>query len=114
MPEDATMRKLTLGAALTLLPLAALAQSAGWNDPFPPHLVMDNVYYVGTSMLSSYLITTPEGHILMNSNYEASVPVIKSNVEELGFDLKDIRILISGHAHPDHIEGDALVKELTG
>jgi metallo-beta-lactamase class B len=75
---------------------------------------MDNLYYVGTTMLSSYLFTTPEGHILVSSNYEASVPVIKAAVEELGFDFGDIKILISGHAHPDHIEGDALVKALTG
>jgi metallo-beta-lactamase class B len=97
-----------------VLPLAALAQPAGWNDPFPPHRVMDNLYYVGTSMLSSYLFTTPEGHILVSSDYEASVPVIRASTEALGFDFADIKILISGHAHPDHIEGDALVKRLTG
>jgi metallo-beta-lactamase class B len=101
-------------ATLALLPLCAGAQPGGWNDPFPPHKVMDNVYYVGTSMLSSYLIVTPQGHILFSSNYEASVPVIQAGVAALGFDFKDIKILISGHAHPDHIEGDALVKELTG
>jgi metallo-beta-lactamase class B len=101
-------------AAMCLVPLAASAQPAGWNDPFPAHRVMDNLYYVGTSMLSSFLITTPEGHILVSSNYEASVPVIQASVAELGFDFSDIEILISGHAHPDHIEGDALVKELTG
>jgi len=54
-----------------------MAQPAGWNDPFPPHKVMDNLYYVGTSQLGSFLITTPEGHILHSSNYETSVPVIK-------------------------------------
>jgi metallo-beta-lactamase class B len=87
---------------------------AGWNDPFPPHKVMDNVYYVGTKELASFLIATPEGHILVSSNYEASVPVIQAAVKELGFDFKQIKILISGHAHPDHMEGDALVKQLTG
>jgi metallo-beta-lactamase class B len=97
-----------------LAPLVAAAQPPGWNDPFPPHRVMDNLYYVGTAMLSSFLLTTPDGHILISSNYESSVPVIKANVEELGFAFEDIQILISGHAHPDHIEGDALVKELTG
>jgi metallo-beta-lactamase class B len=75
---------------------------------------MDNVYYVGTKELASFLITTPQGLILMNSNYEASVPVIQASVKELGFNFKDIKILIAGHAHPDHVEGDALVKELTG
>ena len=66
-----------------------------WNDPFPPHRVMDNVYYVGTKELASFLITTPEGDILMNSDYESSVPVIQASVKELGFDFKDIKILIA-------------------
>jgi len=108
-------------ASLALLSLTgpglnhlAQAQPPGWNDPFPPHKVMDNLYYVGTAQLASFLITTPEGHILQASNYETSVPVIKAAVEQLGFDFNDIKILISGHAHPDHIEGDALVKEMTG
>ena len=105
------MRKLLLA---TLFPLVSFSQPAGWNDPFPPHRVMDNVYFVGTKELASFLITTPQGHILMNSNYESSVPVIRAGVEKLGFKFSDIKILISGHAHPDHVEGDALVKELTG
>ena len=109
------MRKLMLPAiALAFLPLAAFSQPKGWNDPFPPHRVMDNLYYVGTKELASFLITTPEGHILMNSDYESSVPVIRASVEKLGFKFSDIKILIAGHAHPDHVEGDALVKELTG
>jgi len=75
---------------------------------------MDNVYYVGTKELASFLIVTPAGNILMNSDYESSVPVIRASVEKLGFKFSDIKILIAGHAHPDHVEGDALVKELTG
>jgi metallo-beta-lactamase class B len=75
---------------------------------------MDNMYYVGTKELASFLFVTPQGNILMNSNYEASVPVIKANVEKLGFKLSDVKILIAGHAHPDHVEGDAMMKELTG
>jgi len=75
---------------------------------------MDNLYYVGTKELASFLIVTPQGNILMNSNYESSVPVVKASVEKLGFKFGDIKILIAGHAHPDHVEGDALVKELTG
>jgi len=99
---------------LALLPLAALSQPTGWNDPFPPHHVMDNVYYVGTKELASLLIVTPQGNILMNSNYESSVPVTRASVETLGFKFSDIKILIAGHAHRDHVEGDAKVKELTG
>ena len=101
-----------LAGVMTWLPVSA--QPPGWNDPFPAHKVMDNLYYVGTAQLGSFLITTPEGHILVTSNYETSVPVIKASVESLGFDFSDIKILISGHAPPDHIEGDALVKQMTG
>ena len=109
------MRKLKfVVVVLALCPVAAFSQPAGWNDPFPAHKVMDNVYFVGTKELASFLITTPVGHILMNSNYESSVPLIRDSVEKLGFKFTDIKILISGHAHPDHVEGDALVKQLTG
>jgi len=109
-----TIRKLLLPALGLAFSVAAFAQPAGWNDPFPPHKVMDNLYYVGTKELASFLIVTPAGNILMNSDYEASVPVIKASVEKLGFKFSDIKILIAGHAHPDHVEGDAMVKELTG
>lgn len=81
---------------------------------FPPHRVMDNVYYVGTGSLASFLITTPAGHILVNSCFNRTVPLIQESVEELGFDFDDIRIVLGSHAHGDHMQGDALVKELTG
>ncbi len=106
------MRKSLLLAALVVCPV--YAQPAGWVDAFPPHKIMDNVYYVGTKELATFLITTPQGHILMNSNYEAGVPVIKAGVEQLGFKFSDVKILIAGHAHPDHVEADAMVKEMTG
>jgi metallo-beta-lactamase class B len=82
--------------------------------PFPPHRIIGNVYYVGTRSLGSFLVTTPEGHILVNTNYEAGVPGIKDSVEKLGFKFTDIKIILGSHAHPDHMEGDALVKEMTG
>src|SRR5262245_51333030 len=102
---------------LTHFPIAGFSQAAapnGWNDPFPPHKVMDNFYYVGTKELASFLIVTPQGNILMNSDYESSVPLIRASVEKLGFKFSDIKILIAGHAHPDHAEGDAMIKSLTG
>src|SRR6185369_1957937 len=112
------MNKLILSIlSLAFFPVASFSQGGvpnGWNDPFPPHKVMDNFYYVGTKELASFLIVTPEGNILMNSNYESSVPLIRANVEKLGFKFTDIKILIAGHAHPDHVEGDAMVKSLTG
>jgi metallo-beta-lactamase class B len=81
---------------------------------FPPHKIIGNVYYVGTGSLASFLIVTPQGNILINSTYERNVPVIQKSVEQLGFKFSDIRILLGSHAHADHMEGDALVKQLTG
>ncbi len=85
-----------------------------WSKPFPPYKIAGNLYYVGSEQLASYLITTPEGHILINSDFEQTVPVIRASVEKLGFRFTDIKILLGSHAHNDHMEGDALVKELTG
>lgn len=81
---------------------------------FPPHKVIGNIYYVGTENLPSFLITTAEGHILINTLDEVSVPVIQDSVAKLGFHFKDIKIVLGSHAHPDHMEGDARVKQLTG
>ena len=84
------------------------------NTAFPPHKIVGNLYYVGTEALGSFLVATPEGLILINSDYERTVPVIRSSVEKLGFKFTDIKILLGSHAHADHMQGDALVKELTG
>lgn len=80
---------------------------------FPPHKIVGNLYYVGTRSLASFLVTTPQGHILINTNYEAGVPVLKGSVEKLGFKFTDIKIILGSHAHGDHMEGDALVKQLS-
>lgn len=85
-----------------------------WTAPFPPHKVIANVSYVGSKDLAAYLITTPQGHILINSNLEESVSSIKQNVEHLGFRFSDIKILLISHAHFDHCAGSALIKQLTG
>src|SRR5499427_5301146 len=79
------------------------------NKQFPPHKIIGNVYYVGTESLSSFLITTPQGHILINSVFERNVPTIQDSVKKLGFRFEDIKILLGSHAHGDHMEGDGLV-----
>jgi metallo-beta-lactamase class B len=84
------------------------------DTAFEPHKIAGNLYYVGTQSLATFLITTPQGNILINSDYERTVPVIRSSVEKLGFKFSDIKIVLGSHAHGDHMEGDALVKELTG
>src|ERR1700680_1440901 len=84
------------------------------STQFPPHKIIGNIYYVGTTSLASFLVVTPQGNILIDSTYERNVPVIQKSVEQLGFKFSDIKILLGNHAHGDHQEGDAMVKELTG
>jgi metallo-beta-lactamase class B len=102
----------------TYTPRSILARNMGTPEDqtsqFPPHKVIGNIYYVGTRTLSSYLITTAQGHILINSTYERNLPVIQKSVADLGFRFSDIKILIGTHAHGDHQEGDAAVKAATG
>ena len=80
---------------------------------FPGHKIVGNLYYVGTVTLSSFLITTPQGNIVINSNYEETLPLMKKSIESLGFKLEDTKILLASHAHPDHQTADALFKEMT-
>ena len=102
----------------TYTPRSILSRNMGTDEDqttaFPPHKIAGNVYYVGTRTLSSFLVTTPAGHILINSTYERNVRTIETSVTQLGFKFSDIKILLGTHAHGDHQEGDALVKELTG
>lgn len=88
-------------------------QDREWNKPVEPFRIIGNVYYVGASEVTSFLITTPKGHILIDSGYAETVPQIKSNVEKLGFKLKDIKILLNTQAHYDHAAGLAELKRLT-
>jgi metallo-beta-lactamase class B len=99
---------------LTLIAAGTLSAQSDWDEPFPPHRIADNLYYVGSKGLATYLITTGKGHILINSSFERTVPIIRGNVEKLGFKFSDIKILLASHAHSDHVEGHALIKELTG
>src|SRR5678816_944543 len=80
-----------------------------WNTPFKPLRIVGNVYYVGPSGISSFLITTPEGHILIDTGFETTVPRIRESVEKLGFKLSDIKIILNSHAHADHAGGDRLM-----
>jgi metallo-beta-lactamase class B len=88
--------------------------SPDWSEPFPPHRMIGNIYYVGSRGLASYLITTRAGHILINSNLKTSVPQIRESIEKLGFHFKDVKILLISHAHFDHDAGSAEIKRLTG
>jgi len=89
-------------------------QTPDWTTPFPPYRIIGNIYYVGSQGLASYLITTPQGNILINSNLDKSVPMIRESIEKLGFRFGDTKILLISHAHWDHCSGSAAIKELTG
>jgi metallo-beta-lactamase class B len=95
---------------------APLAPTAGSDflAPFPAHHVIGNIYFVGSKSLGIYLVTTPQGHILINAGLEDSVPMIQQSVEKLGFRFSDIKILLISHAHYDHDAGATRIKELTG
>jgi metallo-beta-lactamase class B len=101
--------------ACVVLPGAAVAQNdPSWTEPYPAFHIAGNLYYVGSKALASYLVTTPNGNILINSDLEANVPLIRASIERLGFRFSDTKILLISHAHFDHDAGSALVKQLTG
>ena len=85
-----------------------------WTEPFPPFHIAGNLYYVGSKGLANYLVTTPQGNILINSDLEANVPMIQASIEKLGFKFKNTKILLISHAHCDHDAGSAMIKEMTG
>jgi len=108
------MRIARLALLLMFAAAAAAQETPDWTSPFPPFKIIGNIYYVGSQGLASYLLVTPQGLILINSNLEKSVPMIRESVEKLGFHFKDIKILLISHAHWDHCAGSAAIKELTG
>jgi metallo-beta-lactamase class B len=98
-----------------LVPSAISAQSdPDWTAPFPPFRIAGNLYYVGSKGLASYLIVTPQGNLLINSDLDANLPLLQASIEKLGFRFKDTKILLISHAHWDHDAGSAKIKELTG
>ena len=105
-------------AGKTYTPESILARNMGTPEDqttqFPPHKIIGNVYYVGTRTLSSFLITTPQGHILLDTTYERNVKTIEKSVADLGFKFSDVKIVLGNHAHGDHQEGDAMVAQMTG
>src|SRR5262245_46034651 len=112
-------------ALIALLPLAGTAQAqtvkdllatlrAKWNTPTEPFKMIGNVYYVGTDGLASYLITSPQGHILVDTVMPESTSLIKANIEKLGFKITDIKYLLNTHAHIDHTGGLAEIKKASG
>jgi len=118
------MKKLLI-ALVALLTLAGTAQAqtpkdllaallVKWNTPTEPFRMIGNVYYVGTDGLASYLITSPQGHILVDTVMPEATSQIKANIEKLGFKVADIKYLLNTHAHIDHTGGLAEMKQASG
>ena len=112
------MLRRTLFALLLLFPTMAACQadptSRSWNQPVEPFRIAGNLYYVGANDIASYLIATPEGHILLDGGFVETVPLIRESVKKLGFRIEDVKVLLNTHAHYDHAGGLAELKTLTG
>jgi metallo-beta-lactamase class B len=98
--------------AQKLIPLPSFQQI--WVQDYQPFRIAGNLYYVGTYDLASFLITTPKGHILINTGIPGSDTMIRKHVEALGFKFTDIKILLATHAHFDHVGAMAAIKKVTG
>lgn len=98
----------------TMLRAQSDPTSRSWNQPVEPYKIVGNLYYVGASDIASFLIATPEGHVILDAGFEETVPMIRDNVKKLGFKIEDVKTLIIGHAHYDHVGGLADLKALTG
>ncbi|WP_424169987.1 subclass B3 metallo-beta-lactamase [Terracidiphilus sp.] len=112
------VRSLLIAALLCLCVPAfadapAFSIDPSWTRPFPPFRIAGNLYYVGSEELAAFLIATPQGNILINSNLITSPAQIKHSVEALGFHFSDIKILLISHAHPDHSAGSAAILQQT-
>ena len=116
MPRTASRLAVALAlAAVACLHAENRAQdNPEWTRPFPPFRIVGNIYWVGSYDLSTYLITTPQGHILINTGIGDTAQAIKAGVEQLGFSMRDVRILTATHGHWDHVAGIADLKAMTG
>ncbi len=114
MPQNIPIVSRVLILVLTAACNVFAQANPDFTEPFPPFHIAGNLHYVGSKGLANYLVTTPQGNILINSDLEANVPMIQASIEKLGFKFKDTKILLISHAHWDHDAGSAMIKEMTG
>jgi metallo-beta-lactamase class B len=114
------LQRWAVSLALALALASCVSQSGvpynmrAWNRSFEPYRVIGNIYYVGSSDIAQFLIVTSAGNILIDSGFEASVPRLRENIEALGFRYRDTKFLLTSHAHIDHVQAHALVRQQTG
>src|SRR4026208_651141 len=113
--RSALQAVVVLVSSIVLLPVGARAQAnPDWHRAIPGFKIAGNLYDVGTADLAAYLIATPQGNILINSNFKEDVPAIRKSIEGLGFKYAETKILLISHAHGDHDEGAGLIKRDPG
>lgn len=112
------MKSISIVIAALLLCATCFAQADPtyhpWNQPVEPFRIVGNIYYVGASDITSFLITSPKGHILLDGGFEETAPQIRDNIRKLGFKVEDVKYLLNSQAHFDHAAGLAELKRLTG
>ena len=104
---------LAIVAIVSVHAVGSAQDNPEWTRPFPPFRIIGNIYWVGSYDLSTYLITTPQGHILINTGVGDTARQIKASVEQLGFTLREVKILTATHGHWDHVAGIAALKKMT-
>jgi metallo-beta-lactamase class B len=109
---DAGFRAVDIGRRVSGRAAPAPAQTD--NQPVEPYRIAGNLYYVGSSGISSYLVATPAGHVVIDAGYESTVPIIEANIRKLGFKVEEVRFLLNTQAHYDHAAGFAALKKSTG
>ena len=112
MPFTKSLQGPSLAMLVALL--ISATSNARADGPYPAHKVVDNIYYVGSNDLAIYLVTTPKGHMLINTGFDETVPLIQASVRSLGFKMTDIKIILASHAHADHVAGHARAREVSG
>ena len=108
------VRRLFIAAAAAALCAFTAGAQQDDNRPNEPFRIAGNLYYVGSSGISSYLIATPAGHVVIDAGYESTVPIVEANIRTLGFKVQDVKILLNTQAHYDHAAGFARFKKDTG
>ncbi|QGZ94519.1 subclass B3 metallo-beta-lactamase [Terricaulis silvestris] len=114
-PEPAPLPPLASEAEMAAAEQAPLEDDWGeWNAPVAPYALIGNIHYVGVSGVSAFLITTPDGHFLLDGAFPQSAPAIIANIEALGFNIRDVKYLLNSHAHIDHAGGLARLQQASG
>jgi len=113
-PSTVLAQSTDAAAKIQSLSIPATAKALKWNEPAEPTKVVGPIHFVGTQGLGVYLITTAEGHILINSGMPPSGPMIEASIRKLGFDPRDVKFLLANHAHVDHVGGHAYLRKVTG